>query len=99
MTAKKIKNDELMFRGRPVTRRGDVIYYGFIDDDFIVKLSVKEKEDIGDISAATKVKVQLTTNTTHLEGKERMIKQAERDGLFSALDFASVWLDDVMPAE
>ena len=38
MATKKAKSDELMYKNRPLVRRGNVLYYGFIDDNFIVKL-------------------------------------------------------------
>ena len=94
--AAKEKVEELMFRGRPVVRRDNSIYYGFIDDKFIAKLTVKETEDINDIKVSTKINVQLITNNTHLTGNERMIMMKTREGIYEALDLAAVWLDDAL---
>ena len=94
--AAKEKVNELMFRGRPVVRRDNCIYYGFIDDKFIAKLTVKEAEDINDIKLSTKINVQLITNNTHLTGNERMIRKKTREGIYEALDLAAVWLDDAL---
>ena len=94
--AAKEKVEELMFRGRPMVRRDNTIYYGFIEDKFIAKLTVKESEDINNIQVSTKVNVQLITNNTHLTGNERMIMMKTREGLYEALDLAAVWLDDAL---
>ena len=94
--AAKEKVNELMFRGRPVVRRDNCIYYGFIDDKVIAKLTVKEAEDINDIKLSTKINVQLITNNTHLTGNEIMIMMKTRDGIYEALDLAAVWLDDAL---
>ena len=94
MAKKKI--EELMYKGRPLTRRGNEMFYGFIDDKFLVKLTVKETEDVDNLSVASKIAVQLVTNSTYLEGKERIIKQKEATGLYSALDLGYVWLEDAL---
>lgn len=97
--AKKKKLDELMYKGRPIVRRNNVIYYGFLDDKFLVQMVVQETEKIMDTEIASKVSVQLQTNNTKLQGKERMIKKSEREGLFAALDLGAVWLEDALSYE
>ena len=99
MAVKKKKLEELMYKSRPVVRRGDVAYYGFINDPFLVKLNIKDSEKIMDTEIASKVTVQLITNNTRLAGNERIIKSTERDGLFSALDVGAVWLEDALSFE
>ncbi len=96
MATKKTKLDELMYKNRPLVRRGNVMYYGFLNDKFIIKLEVKDSEKENDIEMATKVTVQLTTNNTKLQGSERMIKKSEREGLFAAIDLGNVWLEDML---
>lgn len=97
MAKKKI--EELIYKERPLTRRGNEMFYGFIDDKFLVKLTVKETEQIDALNVSTKIIVQLITNNTYLEGKERVIKQKETTGLYSALDLGYVWLDDALSYE
>lgn len=93
------KLDELMYKGIPVIRRGDKIYYGFIEDDYIIEINIKESENSNGLEMTSKAKIALITNQTHLTGKERPVKKAEREGLFDALDLAYVWLDDVLGFE
>ena len=93
------KPEELMYKERPVTRRGNDMFYGFIDDKFLVRLAVKDAEEVEDIKVATKIAVQLITNNTYLKGKERVIKQKEAAGLFAALDLAYIWLEDALSYE
>ena len=94
--ATKKKLDELMYKERPLVRRGNVMYYGFLDDKFIVKIEVKDSEKENDIEMAKKVTIQLTTNNTKLQGNERMIKKSEREGLYAAIDLGNVWLEDIL---
>lgn len=93
------KLEELMYKGKPVVRRGDTMYYGFIDDKYIVKITEEEKETKGDIEIATKVTVQLTTNNSKLSGNERVIRQSKKEGLYDALDVGVVWLEDALEYE
>ena len=97
--SEKKKLDELMYKGKPVIRRGDKIYYGFIEDDYIIEISVKESENVGGLEITSKARVALLTNQTHMEGKERPVKKADREGLFDALDLAYVWLEDALSYE
>ncbi|MBQ2897893.1 MAG: hypothetical protein IJE46_06205 [Clostridia bacterium] len=97
MAKKKI--EELIYKERPLTRRGNEMFYGFIDDKFLVKLTVKESQSIDNLEVGTKIMVQLITNNTYLQGKERVIKQKEATGLYSALDLGFVWLDDALSFE
>lgn len=99
-TAKKDqKLDELMYKGKPVVRRGNTMYYGFIDDKYIVKIVEEETKSHGDTEIATKVTVQLTTNNSKLKSAERIIRQSKKEGLFDALDVGFVWLEDALEYE
>lgn len=96
MAAKKEKNEELMYKNRPLVRRGNVLYYGYIDDAFIVKITEDETEKVGETELGTKVTVQLTTNNSQLKDKERIIRQSKKAGLYDALDIGVVWLEEVL---
>ena len=96
MAAKKEKNEVLMYKDRPLVRRGNVLYYGYVDDAFIVKITEDETEKVGEVEMGTKVTVQLTTNNTQLNDKERIIRQSKKTGLYDALDIGVVWLEEVL---
>ena len=96
MAAKKEKNEVLMYKDRPLVRRGNVLYYGYVDDAFIVKITEDETEKVGEVEMGTKVTVQLTTNNTQLKDKERIIRQSKKTGLYDALDIGVVWLEEVL---
>lgn len=83
------------FNGKPFIRRGNVLYYGDPRDKYIVKFTVNSTVKAGEMDVADSVTVQLTTNTLG-EGKERIIKQAQRDGLYRAFDVGEYWLSDAL---
>lgn len=91
-TKKKEHAEGLMYKGKPLIRRGNLIYYGNPDDKNILMMTVQATTKIIDLDVSTSVLVQLQTND--VPGKERVIKKAERDGIYSALDLGEFWLEE-----
>ena len=88
------KVDGLIYKGKPLLRRGNLIYYGNPDDKYIISLTIQETTKLIDLDIATSVVVQLQTND--VPGQEKVIKKAERDGLYAALDLGQFWLEDYL---
>jgi len=87
------KNEILMYKGRPLIRKDDLLYYGSMADTHIVMLQVLESKDIADLSTATSVSVQLQLTDPNVKTKDRIVKKSEKDGLYAALDVGCVWLN------
>lgn len=88
----KKKNAELVWRGYPLVRSGNVIYYGNISDPYIAMLQVLSTKKVGDLEVADKVSLQLQATSPDVRTKDRVQKRTEKDGLYPALDLAAVWL-------
>lgn len=82
-----------MYKGRPLVRSGDTLYYGSMGDKCIAHLQIKSHTPAHGVETATKVAVQLIATDESLPLKDRMLNRAERDGLYEALAIASIWLD------
>ena len=82
----------LMYKGRPLMRKDNLIYYGSMADSHIVMLQVLESKKVGDMDVATKVSVQLQLTDPAAKSRDRIVKKSEKDGLYTALDFGCVWL-------
>ena len=87
------ENAVLMYKGRPLMRKDNMIYYGSMADSHIVMLQVLETKKQGDLEIATKVSVQLQLTDPTVRSRDRVVKKGEKDGLYTALDFGSVWLE------
>lgn len=99
MAAKKQnkENQLLMYKGKPLVRKDNVIYYGNPDAEYIAVLTENKHEEVNGLKVATSVSVCLTTNATRGQGKEKVIKKpVERDGLYLALDIGEYWLSDAL---
>jgi len=82
------------YKGKPMVRRGDTIYYGDLNEKYIIIFTIKSKKKVGDLEVADSVTIDLCTNRG--VGKEKVIKKANRENLFEAIDIAEFWLEDAI---
>ena len=83
----------LTYKGHPLMRKDNIVYYGSMADKFIVILQILESKDFQDMSLATKVSVQLQLTDQTVRSKDRIVKKGEKDGFYTALDVGCVWLE------
>ena len=87
------ENAVLMYKGRPLMRKDNFIYYGSMADTHIVMLQVLETRKQGDMDMATRVSVQLQLTDPTVRSRDRIVKKSEKDGFYTALDVGCVWLE------
>ena len=87
-----------MYKGKPLVRNGKIIYYGFMNESHVCMLTVLSTKKVNDLDIADKVRVQLIATDPTLNPIEAMIKTSEKQGLFDALDIASIWLTRALKA-
>ena len=73
----------LTYKGRPLMRKDNLVYYGSMADSHIVMLQILETK---------KVSVELQLTDPNVRARDRIVKKSEKDGFFTALDLGSVWL-------
>ena len=81
-----------MYKGKPLVRCGDTIYYGSMKDKYVVKLEIKSKKKVQDLYVADKVTIQLMYTDPNIRSRKQIVKSSEKPGLYLALDIADVWL-------
>ncbi len=81
------------YKGKPLVRKGDTIYYGSMGDDFVVMLSIQSHTSEGELDLADNITVQLMHTDTTINPMDIVVKKAEKKGLYQALDIASIWLE------
>ena len=89
----------LMFNGRPLMRKDNMVYYGSMADEYIIMLQILETKDLNDLKLATKVSVQLQRTAPDVKARDRVVKKSEKDGFYTALDVGSVWLERALNAK
>ena len=86
------KNAVLMYKGKPLIRKDDMVYYGSMSDEFIIQMQIKETTDLSDLKLATKVAMQLQRTDPNVRSKDRVVKKSEYDGFYAALEVGCIWL-------
>jgi len=87
------KNDLLEYKGHPLMRKDNIIYYGSMSDSHIIMMQILDSADMKDLPVAKRVSVQLQQTDPNVRMKERIVKKTEKNSLWSAMDIASIWLD------
>ncbi len=80
------------YKGKPLVRCGDVIYYGSMKDKYVVKLEIKSKKHVLDMDVADKVGIQLMLTDPEIRSRKQIVKSSEKNGLYLAMDIADAWL-------
>ena len=87
------KSKELVYKGHPLRRKDNLIYFGSMADKYIVMLQILDTKKVKDLDVATRVSVQLQLTDHDLKSRDRVIRKTEKDGLYPAMDVATVWLE------
>ena len=82
----------LMYKGRPLMRKENMIYYGSMADSHVVVLQILETKNVNGTDIASKVSVQLQLTDPSARPRDRIVKKAEKGGIYTALDVGSIWL-------
>ncbi|GAA6385345.1 MULTISPECIES: hypothetical protein [Eubacteriales] len=83
----------LSYKGHPLRRKDNLIYYGTMAEKYIIMLQILDTKKVDDLDVATKVAVQLQLTDPDLKSRDRVVKKTEKDSLYTAMDVATVWLD------
>ena len=83
----------LSYKGHPLRRKDNLIYYGTMAEKYIIMLQILDTQKVDDLDVATQVAVQLQLTDPDLKSRDRVVKKTEKDSLYTAMDVATVWLD------
>lgn len=94
MAEKKVEKDEgLIYKGHPLRRVGNLIYYGTMAQKYIIMIQIMETKKVQDMDVATKVSIQLQLTDPDLKSRNRIVKKSEKDSLYAAMDIGAIWLE------
>ena len=91
--------DFLMYKGKPLVRSGNTIYYGYMDQPVVAIMQIVSTRELQGVEVADKINLQLfRTDPSITKLKDKIVKKAERKGLYSALETGSIWLERELKA-
>ena len=88
-----MENIPLTYKGHPLRRKDNLIYYGTMAEKYIIMLQILSTKDQDGLPVADKVSVQLQLTDPDLKSRDRVVKKSEKTDLYTAMDLAAVWLD------
>ncbi|MEG1578252.1 MAG: hypothetical protein RR336_05770, partial [Oscillospiraceae bacterium] len=83
----------LTYKGHPLRRKDNLIYYGSMADKYIIMLTILDSKKVQDMDVATKVAIQLQFTDPDLKSRDRVVKKSEKDSLYAAMDIGAIWLE------
>ncbi len=93
MAEKKKENSFLLYKGKPLVRNENTIYYGDMNDPFVLVLQITSTKTVKNLVVSDRVVVQLVSTDPDVRPRDRIVKKAEKRGLYSAMDIGTVWLE------
>lgn len=87
------ENIPLSYKGHPLRRKDNLIYYGTMAEKYIIMLQILSTQNVDGLEMANKVSIQLQLTDPDLKSRDRVVKKSEKDNLYAAMDVAAVWLD------
>ncbi len=93
------KKQLLTYKGRPLLRQGNIVYYGSMADSHIVMLQILETKQADGEELAARVSVLLQLTAPDVRSRDRIVKKSEKEGFYTALDLGCVWLERALAAK
>ena len=87
------KTEGLIYKGHPLRRIDNLIYYGTMADPYIVMMQILESKKENGLDMATKVSLQLQSTNPNVKARDRVVKKSEKDSLYAAMDVGCIWLE------
>ena len=89
----KKTNKFLEYRGKPLVRCGNTIYYGNMNDPYVIMLQITSTKTFNDMEIADRVLIQLLNTDPDCRPRDRIVKKSEKKGLYNAMDIGTIWLE------
>lgn len=83
----------LSYKGHPLRRKDNLIYYGTMAEKYIIMLQVLSTKNHSGLPVADKVSVQLQLTDPDLKSRDRVVKKSEKANLYDAMDVGAIWLE------
>lgn len=83
----------ITYKGRPLVRTGPIIFYGDQNEKCYTMLTILDAKEHQDIMVSGKVEIQLLLTDKSVPAAEALLKKTEKEGLYKAMEVATIWLD------
>ncbi len=81
------ENEFLEYKGKPLVRQGDEIFYGDLSDKFYIYMMIMSEKDTENGSVPERIMIQLVESSTKIPKNQKIVV-----GFKEAFEFADAWL-------
>ncbi len=81
------------YKGKPLVRCGNTIYYGDMKDPYVIKMDIKSTKIVAEQEIADEVSIQLMRTDMDISPKKQVVKTSKKNGLYLAMDISEAWLE------
>ena len=89
------ERESLIYRGKPLIRDGNVLYFGDFNENFITRFTILDSEKVNDLDMARKITIELLEKHGSDISTAKLTKKAERTSMWAALDIGVYWLEGI----
>lgn len=82
------KGEFLEYKGRPLVRQGEEIFYGDMSEKFYIYMMIMTEKDGAGCTVPDKIMIQLCDSATKRPSNQKIVT-----GFKEAFEFADAWLD------
>lgn len=83
----------LTYKGKPLVRCGNKIYYGNMADGYVCEMTIKSLTGDGPVRISEGISVRLICTDPTCPPAEMIVNKSEKNTLADALEIAVIWLD------
>ena len=87
-----MENNYLTYKGHPLVRCGNEMYYGSMSDKYIVFIRELSTRKVNDVEVGSKFEIQLLYTDPDIKGRGKIVRSSERSSFSDAMAFAEAWL-------
>ncbi len=87
---------KMTYKGKPLVRCGNEIYYGSMQDPYVLYLQVLTSKTEHGQEEADKIHLVLLSTDLSKALPARIMRQTTKQGLFNALDIGGIWLEKAL---
>ena len=87
---------KLTYKGKPLVRKDNELYYGRMTDPYVLRMQILSTKPVGGMEVADKVHIVLLSTDDTKPLPERIVRQANKVGLYNALSFGDIMLQGAL---
>ena len=87
-----MENNYLSYKGHPLVRCGNEMYYGSMSDKYIIFIKELATKKVNDVDVGSRFEIQLLFTDPDIKGRGKIVKSIERASFSDALEIAEAWL-------